>query len=182
MHRHGTRGNEFANPQHYDRLAGRLTRRPYARIARDVAGLGLPAGALAVDVGAGTGRLAAAVAAACPDLRVVGVDVSEAMLAFARAHAGGASFQTGDVAALPFPDAGVDLVASTLSQHHWPDRGAGYRDLARVLRPGGAVWIYDVRRALDVSAARAAFPAATVTVDRVPGLIGLLIRRLTVRA
>jgi SAM-dependent methyltransferase len=70
---------------------------------------------------------------------------------------------------------------STLSQHHWPDRAAGFRDLARVLRPGATLWVYDIRRELDVAAARSAFPAATVTIDRIPGLAGLLIRRLTVR-
>lgn len=177
---HTRHGAEFDRPEHYDRTAGRVTRRLNARIAADVAALGLPPGARVVDVGAGPGRLAAAIAAATPTLDVVGVDVSEPMIAFAREHAGGARFEVGDVAALPLTDGSVDLVVSTLSQHHWPDRAAGYRDLARVVRPGGTVWVHDARWKLDVPAARAAFPAATVTTDRVPGLLGLLLRRLTI--
>ena len=92
----------------------------------------------------------------------------------------GPSFELGDVAALPVEDGTVDLAISTLSQHHWEDRSAGYRELARVLRPGGSLWVYDLRRALDVSAAQAAFPGRAVTLDRIGGLAGLLVRRLTV--
>ena len=180
MHRHGTT-SEFDNPVRYDRHAGWLTRRPFARIAGAVAGLGLPAGSLVVDVGCGTGRLAGLVAAAAPGLRVVGVDPSEPMVTHARARVPGPSFEVGRVEELPFEDGTVDLAISSLSQHHWPDRAAGYRDLARVLRPGGSLWVYDVRRALDLTAARAAFPSSTVTVDRIGGLSGLIAARLTVR-
>lgn len=179
---HTPHGAGFEHPEQYDRSAGRVTRRLHARIARDVAALGLPPGARVVDVGTGPGRLTAAIAAAAPELDVVGVDVSEPMIAFAREHAGGGRFEVGDVAALPFPDGSVDLVVSTLSQHHWPDPAAGYRDLARAVRPGGTVWVHDARWKLDVPAARAAFPGATISTDRVPGLLGLLLRRLTIRA
>jgi ubiquinone/menaquinone biosynthesis C-methylase UbiE len=178
MHSHRT--NEFDDPARYDRHASWLTRRPFQRVAAAVAALGLPPGALVVDVGSGSGSLARGVAAAAPQVRVVGVDPSEPMVAYAREHVPGASFELGGVEALPFGDGTVDLAVSTLSQHHWPDRAAGYRDLARVLRPGGSLWVYDVRWALDVPAARAAFPGRTVTLDRIGGLAGLLVRRLTV--
>ena len=180
MHKHEHGTTQFDRPERYDRHAGWLTRRPFARIAASVAALGLPPGALVVDVGCGTGRLAAGIAAAGPDLRVVGIDPAEPMVSYARSHVAGPSFEVGDVAALPFEDGSVDLAVSTLSQHHWADRAAGYRSLARVLRPGGRVWIYDVRRALDVPAARAAFPHASITVDPIGGLANLLARRLTV--
>ncbi|HZD01784.1 MAG TPA: class I SAM-dependent methyltransferase [Actinomycetes bacterium] len=70
-------------------------------------------------------------------------------------------FTVADVADLPHPDATFDLIVSTMSQHHWPDAAAGLRELRRVLRPGGQVWIYDLRFALGraEAAARGAFPA-----------------------
>ena len=179
MHRHTT--TQFDDPARYDRHASWLTRRPFRRIAATVAAAGLPPGALVVDVGSGSGSLARDVAAAAPGLRVVGVDPSEPMVAYARAHVPGATFEVGGVEALPFADGTVDLAVSTLSQHHWPDRAAGYRDLGRVLRPGGWLWLFDVRRALVGAAARAAFPDREITLDPIGGLAGLIARRLTVR-
>ena len=57
-------------------------------------------------------------------------------------------FRTADVAALPFPDASLDLVVSTLSLHHWDDPGSIFDEIARVLRPGGAFLLFDLRRDL----------------------------------
>ncbi|WP_369077058.1 class I SAM-dependent methyltransferase [Paractinoplanes brasiliensis] len=42
-------------------------------------------------------------------------------------------------------DAAFDLIVSSLSQHHRSDAEDGIRDLRRVLRPGGMLWIYDLR-------------------------------------
>jgi SAM-dependent methyltransferase len=91
--------------------------------------------------------------------------------------------EVGDVAALPYRDRSVDLVVSTLSQHHWPDLAAATRELARVLAPGGRIWIYDLRLALRSAqvAAGVAFPEADVRVEPVrAGLLGLVLGRLTV--
>ena len=55
------------------------------------------------------------------------MDLSDAMLtqAIANARLAGVAhqtdFRTADAAALPFPDASLDLVVSTLSLHHWDD-------------------------------------------------------------
>jgi ubiquinone/menaquinone biosynthesis C-methylase UbiE len=117
---------------------------------------------------------------------VTGIDVSPAMVAHSRAAIPAGSVATvelADVAALPYPDGGVDLVVSTLSQHHWPDLAGGLRELARVLAPGGRVWIYDVRRALRTAqvASAVAFPGRTVRLDRVEaGLLGRFLARLAV--
>jgi SAM-dependent methyltransferase len=62
--------------------------------------------------------------------------------------------EVGDVAKLPYRDGSVDLVVSTLSQHHWPDRPAALAELARVLAPGGRIWIYDLRGALRTAQGR----------------------------
>jgi ubiquinone/menaquinone biosynthesis C-methylase UbiE len=86
--------------------------------------------------------------------RVTGVDLSDEMLAQAEGHARQAglgdrvSFCQGDAARIPFPDGSLDLVVSTLSLHHWSDPVAVLDEIARVLRPGGAFLVFDLRRDL----------------------------------
>src|SRR2546427_2901925 len=73
---------------------------------RTVAVAGLGAGERALDVGAGTGDLARALAKAGPSGRVVAVDLAPEMLARARTRADVAlSFVIGSAEAPPFPDA-----------------------------------------------------------------------------
>jgi ubiquinone/menaquinone biosynthesis C-methylase UbiE len=64
-------------------------------------------------------------------------------------------FDVADVADLPHESGSVDLVVSSLSLHHWEDRASGLREIARVLRPGGRAWIYDIRWVLRRTAADA---------------------------
>jgi ubiquinone/menaquinone biosynthesis C-methylase UbiE len=168
IHRsHGSRFGSFEHADRYDRWANRFLHGLYERVAADVGTAGLDDGARVLDVGTGPGRVPLAIAHACPGLRVEGLDLSAEMVAQARRNAtdagldGGVRFTVGDVADLPFPDATFDLVVSTMSQHHWADAAAGLREVRRVLRPGGRVWIYDLRFALRraEASARAAFPS-----------------------
>ena len=111
---------------------------------------GLPDGARVLDVGTGPGRIPRALAVERPAWRIDAVDLEPNMVEFARRQdpAGRVTFTVGDAAALPFPDATFDLIVSSLSQHHWADMPAAIGDLRRVLRPGGHLWIYDMRWAL----------------------------------
>lgn len=84
----------------------------------------------ALDLGTGTGAGARALKRRFGDARVVGADVSPAMLAEARKHAPELEFVQGDAAQLPFADASFDVVAQN-NMIPFPD------ELARVLRPGG---------------------------------------------
>jgi ubiquinone/menaquinone biosynthesis C-methylase UbiE len=139
----------------YDRVAGRVADRLYRRIADDVAALSLPPGAAILDIGTGPGRLPRYISDRCPGATVQGVDLSDEMIAHAREAAEAAGYPSGrpayavaDVADLPYDDDSVDLVVSSLSLHHWEDVPAGLREVARVLRPGGQAWIYDIRPVL----------------------------------
>jgi ubiquinone/menaquinone biosynthesis C-methylase UbiE len=191
-HRHHGRPDDagaFHHPERYDRRARRWLRRLYERVAADVTGAGLPDGSRVLDVGTGPGRVPLAIATAAPGLTVDGVDLAEEMIEHARqltAHLGDrVSFAVADVAKLPYPDASFDRIVSTLSQHHWSNVDGGMGELLRVLRPGGQIWIYDIRFALRRAraAARTRCPGCDVsrhTVRTGPFSLGL-IARLTVR-
>ncbi len=71
--------------------------------------------------------------------QAVGVDISSAMLErAARQHAGRpAVFVQGDATSLPLADAAFDTVVMLGGIHHINDRAALFREVARVLRPGG---------------------------------------------
>lgn len=101
------------------------------------------AGRDVVDVGCGGGVLVRGLAAR--GARVTGVEISEAQLAAALANDGqtGARYVVGVAQRLPLPDASVDVVVFMRSLHHVPmaDMVSGLREAARVLRPGGAVYI-----------------------------------------
>ncbi|GAB3604886.1 class I SAM-dependent methyltransferase [Conyzicola nivalis] len=89
-----------------------------------------------VDVGAGTGKFTASLVAR--GLAVTAVEPDAAMLArLARNHPGVTAL-AGRAEEIPLPDASADLV--TFAQAwHWVDVPAASAEVARVLRPGGAL-------------------------------------------
>lgn len=141
---------EGASSKRYAVLARGLLRGVYRRIAEDVALVAPPSGSV-LDVGTGPGVLLAEIARQRPDLRITGIDPSGDMIAAANRTIRGlgdrVAARVGDVAALDFPDASIDVVVSTFSMHHWPDVPAAVPELARVLRPGGGLYIYDFAKA-----------------------------------
>lgn len=106
----------------------------------------------AVDLGCGPGQLVLEMARQAPSLHVTGIDLSEKMLADARQSAQQANlgeqvdFRPGNVEDIPFPDQSLNLVLSTLSLHHWTDPVQVLNEIDRVLKPGGAFYIFDLRR------------------------------------
>lgn len=143
----------------YDVVSRRVLRAMYRRFAADVAEVA-PNGAAILDVGTGPGVLLVELARSRPDLRLTGVDLSADMIAAARRNlepfGDRAAASVGDVTRLPFPDHSFDLITSSLSLHHWDDPAAAVPELARVLRPGGRVYIYDFPFAPFDELARAA--------------------------
>ncbi|GGQ77078.1 class I SAM-dependent methyltransferase [Couchioplanes azureus] len=134
----------------YDRFTRAVFGRLHARVLADAAAAA-PTGGVVLDVGAGPGRLAVALAASRPDLTVLAVDVSPSMVEVANRRAANAGLgqrvrvDRADVAALPLDDASVDLVVSSVSFHHWTDVPGAVREMRRVIRPTGRIWIYDAR-------------------------------------
>ena len=101
-----------------------------------------------LDVGCGPGTLATAIAAARPDVTVLALDRSAAMLhaGHRHQHDSRVCLIQGDGAALPLRDEAVDLVVATLALHHWRDGEAVLREVRRVLPATGQVLLFDLRR------------------------------------
>lgn len=111
----------------------------------------MPRGA-AADLGCGPGLLVVEMAKRAPELKLTGVDLAEDLLEEGRRYAAiedvyeRVDFKNGNVQELPFEDESLDLVVSTLSLHHWVDPVAVFNEIERVLRPGGAFLVFDLRR------------------------------------
>ncbi len=108
-------------------------------------------GETALDVGVGTGDLAFdLLAASDPTSRVLGIDLSEGMLAAVRARAAktplGGRFdaRAADAQALPFSDASFDRVTAGFAVRNFGDLDAGLREMRRVLRPSGRAVILEL--------------------------------------
>jgi SAM-dependent methyltransferase len=122
----------------YERFLGRRSR-SLAEKLLDFAAFG-DDGAL-LDVGCGTGSLSAAMAARWPQRRIVGVDFSQAFLAFARSRGLGDAvvFERGDATALPYADGTFAGAATQLVLNFIPDCDTAVAQMRRVTRSDGIV-------------------------------------------
>jgi len=90
------------------------------------------------DIACGTGILATRIAGELHLDEVYGVDMSDGMLAQARARSSEVQWRKGPAEHLPFEDGALDAVVTT-SAFHFFDQPAALRDFHRVLAPGGLV-------------------------------------------
>ncbi len=94
-------------------------------------------GARVLEIGSGTGRLAARIVSSFPQAEFTATDRSPRMVEVARAA--GVPAQVADAMQLPFTHASFDVVVANMMLYHLPDIDHGLAELARVLRPGGAL-------------------------------------------
>lgn len=134
--------------QRYDEMAGRwrmrgmpdaiigvhrLRRRQFRDVTGDV-----------LDVACGTGENFKYLRGAT---KMTALDLSSAMVAEARRRAGhmktDIEFAIGDAQHLPFPDRSFDNVVSAFSSCTFPDYVAAFREMARVVKPGGRLLLVE---------------------------------------
>lgn len=128
----------------------------------------LRAGEVVVDLGSGGGLdvfLASKLVG--PDGKAIGIDMTPEMIERARtnAHAGGyenVEFHLATIDDIPLPDASVDCVISNCVINLAPDKPAVFREIARVLKPGGRLAVSDIALKGDLPPAIAESLAAYV--------------------
>ena len=137
--------------EEYDRISllppFRLIRRRFVGKLKKYAAEGTIA-----DVGCGPGYLLQVIAKEYPTIKLIGVDISKAMVERAKANfeslglADRVEFREGSADHLPFEDQSQDVIVSTLSLHHWADPEAALNEIHRVLKPGGKMLVLDLMR------------------------------------
>lgn len=102
-----------------------------------------PVPASVVDLGCGTGSLTALLAGAGYDVR--GLDLSERMVAAARAKVAGVEFRQGDAARPPYPPGSFDVVLVRHVLWALPDPAAAIERWRALLKPGGRLVLVEGR-------------------------------------
>ena len=98
-----------------------------------------------LDAGCGTGAMLGLFKRDYPHKNYTGIDLSEKMIEAAkRKHLEGIRFVVGDCENLPFANSSFDVVACSMSFHHYPNPKQFFLSLRKVLRPGGRFILRDM--------------------------------------
>jgi ubiquinone/menaquinone biosynthesis C-methylase UbiE len=114
-----------------------------------------------LDLGTGPAQIPIFLAQRCPKIRITGIDLSINMLTLGEQHvaevglADQIALEHVDAKALPYPDQSFDGVISNSIIHHLPNPMAAFREISRVIRPGGLILIRDLMRPDTPQAAQA---------------------------
>ena len=167
----GAPATMFQNAEAYERIMGRWSRRLAPQLIQFG---GLSDGDRVLDVGCGTGSLTFALPEFANVSAIVGVDLVEGYVDFAKSRNKDprVTFQQGDACNLLFEDKSFDRAYSMLVLHFIPNSVKAVSEMRRVVRPGGvvtaAVWdeygglphyrmLADIAATLDSSVERRLF-------------------------
>ena len=138
----------FTSAYAYDRFMGRWSRLLAPRVVQFAE---IPIHGHILDVGCGIGALALTIAEMMPECRVIGIDISEEYINYAKSRNNSAwvHFEIGDIQNLSYLDATFDNTLSLLALNFIPNVTRAVSEMVRVTKPGGkvvgAVWDYNDR-------------------------------------
>ena len=111
-----------------------------------------PLEGLILDAGTGPARIPILLCQRRPQWRVIGIDLAQSMLDIGLKNIKDVGLQQQielelvDAKRLPYPDAHFDMVVSNSLIHHLPNPLPFLRELKRVLKPNGAIFLRDLMR------------------------------------
>lgn len=142
-----TMDHSFVNGLFADQFAELLQGSPYR-----------PAGRWRVlDVGTGTAQIPIEIVRRRSDVDIVAIDLSREMLKLGQRNleragvAAAIRLELVDAKRLPDPSASYDAVISNSIIHHIPEPLHSLREMVRVLRPGGVLFVRDLLRPSDLA-------------------------------
>ena len=144
-------------PEAYDRWLAPAVFRPFAADLAERAARLNPGRVL--EIAAGTGVLTAELVATLPEADVTATDLNAAMVEFGSRRAPGATWRQADALSLSFDDGEFDVVMCQFGVMFFPDKPAAFREMRRVLRPGGTV-LFSTWATIDTHGFGAALLAA----------------------
>jgi ubiquinone/menaquinone biosynthesis C-methylase UbiE len=102
-------------------------------------------GVRALEIGCGRGGFSCWMARTWPEIRLTAADFSDAAVdmgrSFAKSNGLDIEWAVADIQKMPWPDASFDTVFSCETIEHVPDPRAALNELARVLKPGGRLFL-----------------------------------------
>ena len=118
---------------------GKMSRRFYELLQKAVV---LVDGMSILDVGCGTGALLNRL---CADRNIDahGIDADSNMIDVASSKFPAGAFQKAPSENIPYPDESFDVMTACMAYHHFSDKAGFSREAARVLKPGGCLYIAD---------------------------------------
>jgi SAM-dependent methyltransferase len=133
-HADGSQPPIFSEAEAYERFMGRWSRGLAPLLVRFA---GVRDGDTVLDIGSGTGALAAAVAQTAPSSRVSGIDPAAPYVALAESRHGSAlvRFETGDAQLMRFDAGTFDRALSLLVVNFIPDVRKALGEMKRVTKP-----------------------------------------------
>jgi ubiquinone/menaquinone biosynthesis C-methylase UbiE len=113
--------------------------------------------ATVLDLGTGTAQIPILLSKQRPQWQIIGTDLAQSMLALGQKNVTAAGLEAqielviADAKKLPWPNQSFDVIISNSLIHHLPDPLPCFREMARLLKPQGAIILRDLFRPWSVA-------------------------------